>query len=163
MEFHLSLVNRQKIKWLLLYMLGWGGLCALAGPLYSILKIGQLNPFLGAGVLVLGLAVFIGLYWLFERVQAAIREPVCIVVLPNSLLMRHEVTGLVEDLQFSQLLDYRYYPATKAGSALRLSLRNGTQVKWKTTNSFLNSRNTEAFAAMVKAFEAAWVSDQQGS
>lgn len=156
MEFQLLLTNQQKTKWLLLYLVAVGCSLALLGIAADKLGFDRLNPFVAAGLMIVALALLIGAVWFFERLQANMREPVCITVLPNRLLELHEQTGILKTWEFQQLLSYHYQDSARGVTFLLLTFRNGRRVKWLTGDAGFRFKNAEAFALMVEAFENAW-------
>ncbi len=158
MEFHLLLTDPRKKWWLLLYLAGWAGLCVAIAMFCAIWgdALTRLSPVLDAGLMVVALLLFGAALYGFEWLQDFIREPVRVTVSPDGLAACYQQSGRVEAWPFAQLRAYTYQNYSRSGTFLKLSLRGGKKVKWQTGNFGFNCRNTDAFAAMAQAFEAAW-------
>jgi hypothetical protein len=158
MEFHLLLTNPRKKWWLLLYLAGWAGLCLAVARFFESWDdaLTRLSPALDAGLKVVALLLFGAALYGFEWLQNLIREPVRVTVSPDGLAACYQQSGRVEAWPFAQLRAYTYQNHSRYGTFLKLALRGGKKVKWQTGDFGFNYRNTDAFAAMAQAFEAAW-------
>jgi hypothetical protein len=163
MEFHLLLTDPRKKWWLMLYLAGWVGLSLAVAVFFDAWgnALTRLSPALDAGLRVLALLLFGAALYGFEWLQAFIREPVRVTVLPEELAACYQQSGRLEVWPFAQLRAYTYQNHSRYGTFLKLSLRGGKKVKWQTGNFGFNYHNTDSFAAMAQVFETAWARYQQ--